>query len=120
MKHTFLLVAAIGAASAAMGCSREAPQPAVQTTTPTTDPETQKLQTMAARFAPARFAAPSAPLAQLFTVHPVDPQPRLIKQAAAIIRDGGVIAYPTDSGYALGCGLGNADAARRIRRIRRC
>jgi tRNA threonylcarbamoyl adenosine modification protein (Sua5/YciO/YrdC/YwlC family) len=57
-------------------------------------------------------------LAQLFTVHPVDPQPRLIRQAAAIIRHGGVIAYPTDSGYALGCGLGNADAARRIRRIR--
>jgi tRNA threonylcarbamoyl adenosine modification protein (Sua5/YciO/YrdC/YwlC family) len=57
-------------------------------------------------------------LAQLFVVHPVDPQPRLIRQAAAILRDGGVIAYPTDSGYALGCQLGNADAARRIRRIR--
>jgi tRNA threonylcarbamoyl adenosine modification protein (Sua5/YciO/YrdC/YwlC family) len=57
-------------------------------------------------------------LAQLFSVHPVNPQPRLIRQAAAIIRDGGVIAYPTDSGYALGCQLGDADAARRIRSIR--
>jgi tRNA threonylcarbamoyl adenosine modification protein (Sua5/YciO/YrdC/YwlC family) len=57
-------------------------------------------------------------VAQLFTVHPQDPQPRLIRQAAAIIREGGVIAYPTDSGYALGCQLGNADAAKRIRRIR--
>jgi tRNA threonylcarbamoyl adenosine modification protein (Sua5/YciO/YrdC/YwlC family) len=57
-------------------------------------------------------------LAQLFSVHPTNPQPRLIRQAAAIIRDGGVIAYPTDSGYALGCQLGDADAARRIRRIR--
>jgi hypothetical protein len=57
VKHTFLLVAAIGAASAAMGCSREAPQPAVQTTTPTTDPETQKLQAMAARFAPVDLTA---------------------------------------------------------------
>jgi tRNA threonylcarbamoyl adenosine modification protein (Sua5/YciO/YrdC/YwlC family) len=57
-------------------------------------------------------------MAQLFSVHPLNPQPRLIRQAAAIIRDGGVIAYPTDSGYALGCQLGNADAAKRIRRIR--
>ncbi len=57
-------------------------------------------------------------MAQLFTVHPVDPQPRLIRQAAAIVRAGGVIAYPTDSGYALGCRIGNADAAKRIRRIR--
>jgi tRNA A37 threonylcarbamoyladenosine synthetase subunit TsaC/SUA5/YrdC len=57
-------------------------------------------------------------LAQLFAVHPVNPQPRLIRQAAAIIRDGGVIAYPTDSGYALGCQLGDAEAARRIRHIR--
>src|SRR6266511_1231212 len=57
-------------------------------------------------------------LAQLFAVHPVNPQPRLIRQAAEIIRNGGVIAYPTDSGYALGCQLGDAEAAKRIRRIR--
>jgi tRNA threonylcarbamoyl adenosine modification protein (Sua5/YciO/YrdC/YwlC family) len=57
-------------------------------------------------------------MAQLFHVHPADPQPRLIRQAAAILRDGGVIAYPTDSSYALGCHIGDAVAAERIRRIR--
>jgi tRNA threonylcarbamoyl adenosine modification protein (Sua5/YciO/YrdC/YwlC family) len=57
-------------------------------------------------------------VAQYFTVHPVNPQPRLIRQAAAILRDGGVIAYPTDSSYALGCELDNAAAARRLRDIR--
>ncbi len=57
-------------------------------------------------------------MAQLFQVHPLDPQPRLIRQAAAILSGGGVIAYPTDSGYALGCRIGDAGAARRIRRIR--
>lgn len=51
-------------------------------------------------------------------VHPVDPQPRQIRQAAAILRDGGVIAYPTDSSYALGCRLDDATAAQRIRHIR--
>ena len=57
-------------------------------------------------------------MAQYFQVHPANPQPRLIRQAAAILRDGGVIAYPTDSSYALGCHLGDAAAARRIRQIR--
>jgi len=57
-------------------------------------------------------------MAQLFQVHPVNPQPRLIRQAAAILRDGGVIAYPTDSSYALGCRVGDAAAAKRIRLIR--
>lgn len=57
-------------------------------------------------------------MAQYFSVHPVDPQPRLIRQAASILRDGGVIAYPTDSSYALGCRLGDAAAARRLRDIR--
>jgi tRNA threonylcarbamoyl adenosine modification protein (Sua5/YciO/YrdC/YwlC family) len=57
-------------------------------------------------------------MAQFFEIHPVDPQPRLIRQAAAILRDGGVIAYPTDSSYALGCHLGDATAAKRIRQIR--
>jgi tRNA threonylcarbamoyl adenosine modification protein (Sua5/YciO/YrdC/YwlC family) len=57
-------------------------------------------------------------MAQFFEIHPIDPQPRLIRQAAGILRDGGVIAYPTDSSYALGCHLGDAEAAKRIRRIR--
>lgn len=57
-------------------------------------------------------------MAQFFTVHPDNPQPRLIKQAAAMLRDGAVIAYPTDSCYALGCHLGDKEAVERIRRIR--
>jgi tRNA threonylcarbamoyl adenosine modification protein (Sua5/YciO/YrdC/YwlC family) len=57
-------------------------------------------------------------MAQLFHVHPADPQPRLVHQAASILRSGGVIAYPTDSSYALGCQTGDAIAARRIRQIR--
>ncbi len=57
-------------------------------------------------------------MAQYFTVHPVDPQPRLIRQAAVILRNGGVIAYPTDSSYALGCHLGDFEAAKRLRAIR--
>jgi tRNA threonylcarbamoyl adenosine modification protein (Sua5/YciO/YrdC/YwlC family) len=57
-------------------------------------------------------------MAQYFQIHPVDPQPRLIRHAARILRDGGVIAYPTDSSYALGCHLGDAGAAKRIRQIR--
>ena len=57
-------------------------------------------------------------MAQFFQIHPANPQPRLIRQAAAILRDGGVIAYPTDSSYALGCHIGDADAAQRIRQIR--
>jgi len=57
-------------------------------------------------------------MAQYFQIHPTHPQPRLVRQAAAILRAGGVIAYPTDSSYALGCRLGDAAAARRIRKIR--
>jgi tRNA threonylcarbamoyl adenosine modification protein (Sua5/YciO/YrdC/YwlC family) len=57
-------------------------------------------------------------MTQYFTVHPTTPQPRLIRQAAEIVRAGGVIAYPTDSSYALGCHIGDAVAARRIRQIR--
>jgi tRNA threonylcarbamoyl adenosine modification protein (Sua5/YciO/YrdC/YwlC family) len=57
-------------------------------------------------------------MAQFFSVHPTHPQPRLIRQAAAILRAGGVIAYPTDSSYALGCHLGDLAAAKRIRDIR--
>ncbi|MFQ5937593.1 MAG: L-threonylcarbamoyladenylate synthase [Acidiferrobacterales bacterium] len=58
-------------------------------------------------------------MAQYFQVHPHDPQPRLITQAGAIVRAGGVIVYPTDSSYALGCRLGDKGALERIQRIRR-
>jgi tRNA threonylcarbamoyl adenosine modification protein (Sua5/YciO/YrdC/YwlC family) len=57
-------------------------------------------------------------MSQFFQIHPANPQLRLIRQAAAILRSGGVIAYPTDSSYALGCRIGDAAAARRIRQIR--
>ncbi|MEO5695132.1 MAG: L-threonylcarbamoyladenylate synthase [Usitatibacter sp.] len=57
-------------------------------------------------------------MAQFFTVHPENPQPRLIRAAVEIIREGGVIAYPTDSCYALGCHIGDKAAMERIRRIR--
>ena len=57
-------------------------------------------------------------MAQYLSIHPSDPQPRLIRRAAEILRAGGVIAYPTDSCYALGCRIGDKDAADRIRAIR--
>jgi tRNA threonylcarbamoyl adenosine modification protein (Sua5/YciO/YrdC/YwlC family) len=57
-------------------------------------------------------------VAQYFQVHTETPQPRLLRQAAVIIRSGGVVVYPTDSSYALGCELGNKEAMVRIRRIR--
>ena len=57
-------------------------------------------------------------MAQLFTVHPENPQPRLIRQTAEIVRAGGVIVYPTDSCYALGCRIGDKAAMERIRAIR--
>lgn len=57
-------------------------------------------------------------MSQYFEVHPENPQPRLIKQAVAIIENGGVVAYPTDSCYALGCHLGDKRAMDRIARIR--
>lgn len=52
-------------------------------------------------------------------IHAVNPQQRSVDQAAAVIHDGGLIAYPTDSGYALGAQLGNKDALDRIRTIRK-
>ncbi len=58
-------------------------------------------------------------MAQFFTVHPDNPQPRLIRQAVDIVRQGGVIAYPTDSCYALGCHIGDKQAMERIRKIRK-
>lgn len=57
-------------------------------------------------------------MAQFFSVHPANPQLRLIKQAAAMVREGALIAYPTDSCYALGCHLGDKDAVQRMRQIR--
>lgn len=58
-------------------------------------------------------------MSQHFYVHPDNPQVRLISQAVQILQNGGVIVYPTDSGYALGCQMGNKDALERICRIRR-
>ncbi|WP_153100696.1 L-threonylcarbamoyladenylate synthase [Paraburkholderia hayleyella] len=57
-------------------------------------------------------------MSQFFRLHPDDPQPRLIKQAAQIINDGGVVALPTDSSYALACHLDDKNAVERLRRIR--
>ncbi len=58
-------------------------------------------------------------MARYLDVHPKDPQPRVIGQAVALLRDGGVIAYPTDSCYALGFRLDNSAGGDRVRRIRR-
>jgi tRNA threonylcarbamoyl adenosine modification protein (Sua5/YciO/YrdC/YwlC family) len=58
-------------------------------------------------------------MAQFFQIHPDNPQSRLIRQAVEILRQGGVIVYPTDSCYALGCHIGDKEAMERIRRIRR-
>lgn len=57
-------------------------------------------------------------MSQYFEVHPVNPQPRLLKQAAQILHDGGVAAIPTDSSYALACHLDDRAAAEQLRRIR--
>ena len=57
-------------------------------------------------------------MSQFFYIHPDNPQARLIDQAAKIINEGGVVIYPTDSGYAIGCQLDNKNAFERICRIR--
>jgi tRNA threonylcarbamoyl adenosine modification protein (Sua5/YciO/YrdC/YwlC family) len=57
-------------------------------------------------------------MADILEIHPEHPQPRLIRQAAEIIRNGGLAAFPTDSGYALGGHIGDAALLDRIRRIR--
>ncbi len=57
-------------------------------------------------------------MSQYFEIHPENPQHRLIKQAVDIIHRGGVIVYPTDSSYALGCHIGDKNAMQRLRRIR--
>ncbi|MGB1310791.1 MAG: L-threonylcarbamoyladenylate synthase [Leucothrix sp.] len=57
-------------------------------------------------------------MSEYYYIHPDNPQKRLIAQAVEIIHKGGVVVYPTDSSYAIGCHLGNKQAAERIRRIR--
>ena len=57
-------------------------------------------------------------MAKYFDVHPVNPQPRAIAQVVEILNGGGLVAYPTDSGYALGTRLGNGEGLQRIRTIR--
>jgi len=57
-------------------------------------------------------------VAQFLPIHPDNPQPRLIRQAADVVRDGGLIAYPTDSCYALGCHIGDKAAMERMRTLR--
>ena len=57
-------------------------------------------------------------MSQLFEIHPTHPQKRLISQAVEILRQGGVVVYPTDSSYAIGCHLGDKEAMERIQRIR--
>ncbi len=57
-------------------------------------------------------------MARYVDLHPVDPQPRLVAQVVEALRDDALIAYPTDSGYALGCRVGNRDGRDRILKIR--
>ncbi len=57
-------------------------------------------------------------MTQYLEIHPENPQPRLIKQAVDLVRKGGLMVYPTDSGYALGCHIGDQDALDRMRRLR--
>ena len=56
--------------------------------------------------------------ARLLEIHPDNPQQRLINQVVKVLHDGGVIVYPTDSAYALGCHIGDKNAMERLRRIR--
>jgi tRNA threonylcarbamoyl adenosine modification protein (Sua5/YciO/YrdC/YwlC family) len=58
-------------------------------------------------------------MARLFQIHPEDPQLRLVRQVVDVIHQGGLVVYPTDSSYALGCQIGDKGAMERIRRIRR-
>lgn len=57
-------------------------------------------------------------MSQFYALHPDNPQARLLRKAVTLIEEGGLIIYPTDSGYALGCSLGNKAALERIRRLR--
>ena len=57
-------------------------------------------------------------MARYIELHPVNPQARLVEKVVATLRDGGLVAYPTDSGYALACAPGNKEGLDRIRTIR--
>lgn len=57
-------------------------------------------------------------MAELFEIHPQNPQPRLIREVATLIESGGIVAYPTDSSYAFGWAMGNKSAQERIRRLK--
>ncbi|WP_417689863.1 L-threonylcarbamoyladenylate synthase [Pseudidiomarina sp.] len=57
-------------------------------------------------------------MSQYFAIHPENPQQRLIEQAVQVVRQGGILVYPTDSGYAIGCRIGDKNALERICRIR--
>jgi tRNA threonylcarbamoyl adenosine modification protein (Sua5/YciO/YrdC/YwlC family) len=65
------------------------------------------------------FIEQGSAMSQFFQIHPENPQARLIKQAVEIIRKGGVVVYPTDSSYAVGCHIGDKSAVERIRSLRR-
>lgn len=58
-------------------------------------------------------------MSQYITLHPDNPQPRLVKRCCEIIRGGGLVVYPTDSSYALGCGMDNKNGLERVRRLRK-
>src|SRR5260370_33943179 len=66
----------------------------------------------------ASISRPLSRMSQFFRIHPDNPQPRLIAQAVQIVKDGGVLALPTDSSYALACRLDDKAAVTRLRRIR--
>ena len=74
---------------------------------------------MILEFTPSAVLSTPRPPAEYFELHPVNPQWRAIRRAAEIVRDGGVIAYPTDSCYALGCHINDKNALERLRRVRR-
>ena len=78
------------------------------------------MQAGAVKFSCSSLLIPhsSSALAQFISIHPDNPQPRFIRQVAEILRGGGIIVYPTDSCYALGCHIGDKAAMERIRAIR--
>ena len=57
-------------------------------------------------------------MSEFFAIHPDNPQARLLRHAVRVIKNGGIVVYPTDSGYALGCQLGDKGALERIRKLR--
>src|SRR6476661_8690724 len=110
------ILTSVGPVSGSGTSSSSSPGPAVVFTSARTRPTYRA--PAGPRAAPGPAAAYSLRMARYLDVHPVDPQPRAISQAVQLVRDGGLLAYPTDSGYALGCALGNQDGKDRIVRIR--